>query len=850
MNYLFGKTTPAQTLTAASTLEIIREGRRKCRDLQSIPTTQILETLHAIGRAWIPGGDFHVRAMAALPDALSFSREMIDASLAMIPGLFDRGSLERRLRLELGDPEILDRFVRKTHFEGRLTAIPLGVVTHITAGNVFLGAIDSLLMGFLTKNVSILKTSTNNQAFPALFAESVRAADPRGVLADKFAIVHWIGGTLDVETVIKTESNAIVAWGGEDMVRSYRHDLGLDVKLLEHGPKISFQVICADAARDHSMDDIARRMAREICLWDQAACASPQNAFIQRGIDETALLDALARAMTEFPLPRGVIDADESVEILKEKFRAKASSLTETGAWREGHDFVLHLDPKPGLRPSALNRTLVLKRFDTIEDLGQQLLSLAPVLQSCSYLATGPLKRKLLRSLAMIGTQRFAPLGSLMDGMEGAPHDGHYILAELTRLVPDESRPDTISFVNDAIDAVPVYGELYNHNHIHSTRDLIPIDSTTLSRHSLTNSYATLRRADPTSRHGYVFSSGGTSGQPKYAFFTNNEFDQVGEMLAKGYRAQGIRPGDRCANLFIAGNMWSSFMAVDRALRLCDVIQLPIGGTADPAQTLSWLRDFQPHAVFGLPSLIVSLANQAARDGIAITIPVICYAGEHLNALARDLLRRVFKTERFFSAGYASVDAGPIGYQCAHCGPREHHLYDNYIHMEILDGEAVVTSLARRAMPIIHYRTGDHVEWVASDRPCPCGDRGTRFQLLGRIDGQINIWSARVLIADIETALHQAGLPSPIFQIEVAEATDGSALRETMTITTESLDLPSTPSDAAIRSSVFHHCHDLQVARDRAFLDDRLIIRHVASGGITRVARTGKVRPLIDKRHV
>lgn len=63
------------------------------------------------------------------------------------------------------------------------------------------------------------------------------------------------------------------------------------------------------------------------------------------------------------------------------------------------------------------------------------------------------------------------------------------------------------------------------------------------------------------STEGHVFSSGGTSGNPKYSFYSNKEFEQVAEMLAIGYQSQGLQPGDLCANLFAAGNMWSSFLA-------------------------------------------------------------------------------------------------------------------------------------------------------------------------------------------------------------------------------------------------------------------------------------------------
>lgn len=852
MAYLFGKHVEADPLTGAGpltpegALAVVRDARKAAERLRKVEVSAIVDVLDAVGKLWQTGGAFYRRAVKELPGEIAFSPEMIEQTLAIVPLLFRRDVIHQRLRAELDDEAMLDQFRSRPAFAGAVKAVPLGVLLHVSAGNVFIGCIDSLLMGFITKNVSVVKLSSRNRLFPAIFADSIRTADPEDLIANAFAMVHWEGGDKPVEKVFKEHADGIVAWGGEAMVKAYRDGLAPGVKLIDYGPKLSFQVVTKAGAATAALDDVATRIARDVCLWDQAACASPQNLFIEQGVATPALLDGIGKALDAFPVPRGAIDDDEAVEILKEKFRGKLTRLTEGGDERSGRDWYLHVDPHPGLRPSPLNRTLLIKSFKDADDLASQVLPFKTYLQSCGYLVGDAEKEPMLAQLAACGIQRFAKLGSMMESLPGAPHDGRYPLAELVRLVPDEAREDLLAFVNDAIRTVPFYRKLYDGERVASLKELRPITGDDLAKEPLTTSHALLREGP---RAGRLFSSGGTSGAPKYTFFAPDEFKAVGDMLAKGFKAQGLKPGDLCANLFVAGNMWSSFMAVDEALTACGAVTLPIGGMAGPAQILTWLQDFRPRFVFGLPSMLVGFAHAAKKAGLSLEIPFIGYAGEHLNQSARALLADAWKTERCFSAGYASVDAGPIGYQCRFCKDREHHLFEEQVHLAIIDDEGVVTSRVRRMMPVIHYKTGDHLEWSPVGEPCGCGSTDRRFVLHGRRDGQINVWSCRLMLRDVEHALADAGVFAAVFQVAIDEAVVDGAPDDTLTVTVEGATVTE-DTLAAVTKALFARSKDLATTHGASYLTGRLRLTTVANGAIPRVERTGKVRPLVDKRRL
>lgn len=844
--YLFGNETPHAVCDEAFLTKAFLDARLRCPAMVSQPVRKIVDVLDRLSKAWVHGSDYWSRAFDLTRNEVPFSDDMIAHSLDVIPELLNARNIGARIKADFGGPDKLDRFVKSHAFGGMERAFPLGILFHVSAGNVFLGAIDSLLMGFLTKNVSLVKLSSRNLSFPMLFAESIRDIDHEGILSDKFALIHFPSGIQAVESLIKRESNGIIAWGGEEMIHSYKKGLPLGVKFIEYGPKISFQTITRDALERHGLAQAGAWVAQDIAMWDQAACASPQNLFIERGADIAGLMNHTEIALQNFQYARGRLSDDEHVEILKELARAQYNKIENGGDFRNGKDYLLHYDPSPGLRTSPLNRSLICKTYDSLDDLKKQLSPFARYLQSCSLLATDAEKQTMIAALGAMGVMRFAQLGQVMQAPIGAPHDGKMTLVELTRIVPEELDGTLEGLANDAISNVPFYRELREGKLVTKITDMPLIkgaDLDTANGEKL--SRFTHKATNDLVRGGYIFSSGGTSGAPKYAIYTHDEFSQVAELLALGFRAQGIVPGIVVANLFVAGNLWSSFMAVDQAMAKIGATVLPIGGLADKDQTLTYLERFQPQFVVGLPTQLVELARHAKETGRTISMPAVLYAGEHLSVVARKFLGTVAGTTYFGSAGYASVDAGPIGYQCRFSVDGIHHLFSDCVHLEIINGEGVVTSRIKKKMPIIRLCTGDLLEWIAEKHgDCECGSSDVRFRLLGRSDSQFNVWACRLFINDFEKALSDCNLDGAMFQIILKQ--DESA-RETIEFHVEHENAEQL-KEGSLVDLVYSHSKDLQAQHPRAWVSPRLLVVAHASGGITRVSRTGKIKALIDLR--
>lgn len=742
----------------------------------------------------------------ALPELINesgFSSAETKKTLALLPGLLKRESLEKRLKAEFSRPEILDGFVKLPHSSFKTKAVPKGLLLHVTAGNVFLSSIDSLIMGFLTKNISLVKVSSSNKFFPVYFAEKLARFDTQNILADKFAVLHWKGGEEAKESFIKRKVNTIIAWGGEEMISSYQKDLPSHVKLLDFGPKISIQVITAAGLQNKNLSTVAEKVVADITPWDQGACASPQNLYIEESVNETELVRTLENAFKNAP-PRGQIDEDEATEILKETYRGLYSELMEGGKVTSGKDFLVHLEHNRSLRPSPLHRSLIIKKFGSAEELRTLLEPFSYYLQSCSYLFGNSEKDFFLEELSLTGIKRFAPLGTITWGMEGAPHDGRFVLRELVSFIGDEVRAQNYGDVVTEVQNSSMLKDFFQQ-----------------SEHP----------------RGYIFSSGGTTGEPKYVHFSYEEFDFMSDMLATNLMKQGVKPGMTVANLFVAGNLWSSFLCVEKALEKIGAVQLPIGGMCSPENILVYLKKFRPDVVMGIPSMLVMNAEFMSSKNESLNIPMVFYAGEALSSVRRSYLENVWGTKVFGSAGYASVDAGVIGFQCTHCGPGEHHVFSDLIDLKIVNDEAVVTSLARNTMPVVNYRTGDRVEWISD---CECGLPDKRFKLLGRIDNIIQIWSCRLLVSDVEAVLAEKDIMT--YQLKITEEERAGQVKELITLTCEG---PVTEATEEIMLALYNRSRDVKDTIDFTTFQQNL---RVETGLIPRNARTGKISTVIDSR--
>ncbi|MFA6236537.1 MAG: AMP-binding protein [Bacteriovorax sp.] len=265
-------------------------------------------------------------------------------------------------------------------------------------------------------------------------------------------------------------------------------------------------------------------------------------------------------------------------------------------------------------------------------------------------------------------------------------------------------------------------------------------------------------------RDGIVFKSGGSTGAPKYSYFTSLEWQSFTESFGWGMSRGILDDYDRVANLFYVGDLYASFLFIKDSLQWIPtenkkILQFPIAGATDPKAILKALEEFSINVMAGVPSAILTLLEyyeKEKRNYPNVKIEKLLFGGEALYPDQYDALKRIFPEIKISSIGYASVDAGLLGYSDRTCHDGEHRVFDRANIIEIVDpdtdeviteqnrvGKVLITNLTRKLMPIIRYPAGDLAMWTeSSETPY------RKFKLMGRSDEAARLGTISVYFED------------------------------------------------------------------------------------------------------
>ncbi len=892
--YIFGEIIEADKVTEEQVRDITIKAKAMKQDMAKLKVDHIVEIFDKVANAWLDE-DYKYRKIALefLPPRIGFSREMIDEGIKTMCALLSKEGMFVRLNADLGNKDYLNDWTYNKYFKGYIKAEPLGLVTHVSAGNVFVGGVDSLIQGLVSKNVNIMKMSTVDPVFPVLFAKSLRDFDDTGILHKAMALVNWKGGTDSIENIIKQECDAIVAYGGADTIRSYRRNLGLHCKLIEYGPKYSFIMVDKDELQKTGIKEAARAIARDAIMWEQSACSSPHTVYVE-GVDlAKQMMTEIGQAMDQWEeeIPQGIVYDDEAVEITKVHELAKVQKAFGDGDYylsKNSLSTVVYQSTTE-FQISCHNRTLFVKPVDKLEEVPKIVASMGQFIQTVAILSNDARAKKLATELALLGADRFVEIGKMAVRKHGTPHDGSKGLDELVRWVSLgrknlESNWQMYSLwekydpKTDSFDFLP-----------NEDRDALTLDRVkTIVEHFREKSSILSKRYQGISftdfesfrklplltgddykkylppygeglmsremRGGYVFSSGGTTGKPKsvYRTLAEQHFNTV--RLGKGLRLSVFNENDRVANLLFAGNMWASFVSFNQALEHTGCTILPIAGNHPMEVIVQNLISFKPNGIISIPSVLLSLAEYVETHKIDLKIEKVSVGGEHLFQESREYLMKVLGVKEIASTGYTTNDTGAIGYQCKHLvGTSLHHVHEDLHYVEILDvetnepvksgeaGKIVVTNLQHKLMPAIRYEVGDLCRWV--DMECECGRKTRVLELLGRSDDIVIIGGGNISPDVISAAIYPFQELSTHFQMIIKIDNN----KDSLEVLVEAKEDRFKDISSEIRGAIMKLSKELRTMYKAKLIND-VKVRIMKPNSIPRNIKTGKVTLIKDER--
>jgi phenylacetate-CoA ligase len=178
------------------------------------------------------------------------------------------------------------------------------------------------------------------------------------------------------------------------------------------------------------------------------------------------------------------------------------------------------------------------------------------------------------------------------------------------------------------------------------------------------------------------------------------------------------------------------------------------------------MRDFRTTVIHITPSYALHLHSLFENESIDpkkdLALRRAILGAEPHTEQTRAKLEDLYGIDGFNSYGLSEMNGPGVAFEC----PKKKgmHLWEDSYLLEIVDprtkeptedgeeGEIVLTTLRRQAMPIIRYRTGDIARVYPG--PCPCGRTHRRIsRIKGRSDDMLIIKGVNIYPMQIEQVL-------------------------------------------------------------------------------------------------
>ncbi len=269
--------------------------------------------------------------------------------------------------------------------------------------------------------------------------------------------------------------------------------------------------------------------------------------------------------------------------------------------------------------------------------------------------------------------------------------------------------------------------------------------------------------ASPMSEIVRLHASSGTTGKPIVVAYTQEDLQVWASVMLRTFSACSIHRGDIVQNAYGYG-LFTGGLGAHYGLEAIGATVVPTsGGNTD--RQIMLMRDFGVTAICCTPSYFLHLIERAGELGIDLReLPLRAgiFGAEPWSDSMRQRIEKDSGIKAYDIYGLSEIIGPGVGSECsAQAGL---HIFEDHFYPEIIDpetcqvlpdgeeGELVLTTLSKRAMPMIRYRTRDITHIITE--PCACGRTVRRIARVGRrSDDMFIIRGVNVFPSQIETAL-------------------------------------------------------------------------------------------------
>ncbi|MCM8784316.1 MAG: phenylacetate--CoA ligase [Candidatus Omnitrophica bacterium] len=275
--------------------------------------------------------------------------------------------------------------------------------------------------------------------------------------------------------------------------------------------------------------------------------------------------------------------------------------------------------------------------------------------------------------------------------------------------------------------------------------------------------------------------SSGTTGNPTVVGYTQEDLELWSEVMARVLCCAGAEPEDKIQIAYgyglFTGGLGFHYGALKMGLT---IIPTSSGQTK---RQLKIMNDFRPRILACTPSYCLYMAEEAKEMGLdprESSWKIGIFGAEPWSESMREEIESVWNMLATDVYGLSEIIGPGVAQECSYKDGL--HLFWDVFYPEVIDpksgeplpegeeGELVITTLTKRGIPLLRYRTRDIVS-IRYEK-CRCGRTSPRIsKITGRTDDMIIVRGINVFPSQIEHVLLGIEGTKPHYQLIVDRKT-------------------------------------------------------------------------------
>ena len=352
--------------------------------------------------------------------------------------LMSEEQLHAKIRTELGNTEEYITDPVDGFSQIRVRKVPLGVIFHISAGNMDFLPAYSVVEGLLTGNVNILKLpSADNGLTIKLLLQLIEYRDE---LKDYIFVFDTSSSDIQGMRKMAGLCHGISVWGSDTAIEAVRNLAPTGAKIIEWGQKLGFCYITR-ANEVAGLDAELYNLAHHIATTKQLLCSSCQVIYLDtEDMNEVKsfgekFLPLLEKAANENATNEiGIVARDTLVAYTRRLmgYLEQEEQDSDNVLRGRGVSVIISSDSRLELSPMMCN---VLVKPLPRKDLGKVLFEHRHHLQTAGLICPDGEREPLSKLFTNLGIVRVTKAGDMSAYFPGESHDGDYALSRYVRTV-------------------------------------------------------------------------------------------------------------------------------------------------------------------------------------------------------------------------------------------------------------------------------------------------------------------------------------------------------------------------------------------------------------------------------